>query len=121
MANNNYHQYIEGKPEVILKKYLYVLRPLVARLFLEQNQQIPPTHFLDTLAQVQVHADVDARIRELVTLKSSATELDKGKPDTILNAFIEGQLHKELQPLPADNHQQVLSQELEKVLMRVLQ
>src|SRR5579875_2809684 len=44
MANNNYHQYIEGKPEVILKKYLYVLRPLVARLFLEQNQQIPPTH-----------------------------------------------------------------------------
>src|SRR5581483_4238741 len=52
MANGNYRQYLQDKTEIILKKYLYVLRPLVALLFLEQQQQLPSTNFLETLAQV---------------------------------------------------------------------
>src|SRR5206468_11821042 len=40
MASSNYRQYIQGKTEVPVKKYLYVLRPLVALLYVEQHRQI---------------------------------------------------------------------------------
>jgi predicted nucleotidyltransferase len=92
LVTGNYRDYIQGKPELVLKKYLYVLRPLTAMLFLEQRQTIPPTNFQETLAHVAVADDVRARIGWLVQQKASGTELGRGTPDPTLNAFIEEQI-----------------------------
>lgn len=94
MAYGNYHQYIEQKDEVPLKKYLYVLRPVVALLFLEQHHTLPPTNFIETIAQLHLEQDIQERIQHLVELKQTGGELGLGAPDHILNTFIDEQLAK---------------------------
>src|SRR5258707_343582 len=120
MAAGNYRQYLNGKPEVILKKYLYIVRPLIALMFLEQQHQLPPTNFLETLGQVQLPEEVHARIHDLVARKLAGDELGMGAPDTLLNIFIEEQLNKWSKPLFDARSQVGLSQELENVLVHVL-
>ena len=44
MARNNYREYLKGD-EVWIKKYLYVLRPLLACLWIEHHQDLPPVQF----------------------------------------------------------------------------
>jgi uncharacterized protein len=93
MAARNYHDYIQ-KEEVILKRYLYVLRPLIALLFLEQQHSLPPTSFLETLARTELSPEINARIHGLIARKQAGDELGKGAPDTQLNTFIEEQLEQ---------------------------
>lgn len=90
MAGGDYRQYIQGKTEVRRKKYLYVVRPLAALLFLEEHHAIPPTSFLETLNQITIDAEIRTRIDELVHLKMAGDELSMGAPDVQLNAWIEG-------------------------------
>jgi predicted nucleotidyltransferase len=120
MANGNYRQYLQDKPEIILKKYLYVLRPLVALLFLEQQQQLPPTNFLGTLAQVQIPEEVRLHIHDLIARKQAGAELGMGTPDTVLHAFITKHLDKWHKPPTTTEDQTELSQKLEQVLQRIL-
>jgi predicted nucleotidyltransferase len=89
-------------------------------LFLEQQHQLPPTNFLETLGQVQLPEEVHARIHDLVTRKLAGDELGMGAPDALLNIFIEEQLNKWSRPLFAVRSQVGLSQELENVLVHVL-
>lgn len=120
MANGNYRQYLKDKPEIILKKYLYVLRPLVALLFLEQQQQLPPTNFLETLAQVEISEEVRLHIHDLIVHKQAGTEVGMAAPDTVLNAFITEHLDKWNKPPTATQYQTELSQKLEQVLQCIL-
>ena len=120
MADGNYRQYIQGKSEVILKKYLYVLRPLIALLFLEQLHHLPPTNFLETLSQVQLEEAVLARIHGLVARKQSGGELGLETPDILLNSFIDEQLEKWAKSSFDGGDQEALSEELERVLVRIL-
>lgn len=120
MADGNYRQYILGKSEVILKKYLYVLRPLIALLFLEQQHHLPPTNFLETLGQVQLQEDLLVRIHDLVARKQVGDELGLEAPDALLNSFIAEQLEKWAKKSFDGGDQKALSQELERVLVRIL-
>jgi predicted nucleotidyltransferase len=44
MARNNYRDYLKG-PEVWIKKYFYVLRPLLAVRWIERDLGVVPTEF----------------------------------------------------------------------------
>lgn len=92
MAVGNHHAGIEGRAEVSRKKYLYVLRPLAAMLYLEQRRAVPPTSFATTLAGVTLPDDVRERIGQLVADKMAGVELGKAPPDALLDAFIAGRL-----------------------------
>jgi hypothetical protein len=89
-------------------------------LFLEQQHQLPPTNFLETLGQVQLPEEVHARIHDLVARKLAGDELGRGAPDALLNTLIEEQLNKWSKPLFDVRSQVGLSQELENVLAHVL-
>lgn len=80
MADGNYRQYIANKAPVPLKKYLYVVRPLVALLFLEQFRRIPSTNFLETLGQLAIDVTVRNIILEYVDLKRSGERWDWARP-----------------------------------------
>lgn len=121
MADGNYRQYIMGKSEVILKKYLYVLRPLIALLFLEQQHRVPPTNFLETLGQVQLSEKLLERIHDLVARKQVGDELGLEMPDALLNSFIQVQLDKWAKKSFDAGDQKALSQELENVLLQILE
>jgi predicted nucleotidyltransferase len=77
--------------QVRLKKYFYVLRPLLAIRYIEQGRGIPPVRFEELVAQV-APADLHESIWALLTLKRSTAELGLEDPIPALAGFIETEL-----------------------------
>lgn len=89
-AKTNFQQYLCAE-QVRLKKYLYVLRPLLAVRWLEQYQQIAPIEFA-RLRSVLDDDLVQAAIDRLLEAKRQVSEQAKQAPDPILHAWIEREL-----------------------------
>jgi len=89
MASGNYRQYIASKNPVLLKKYLYVVRPLVALLFLEKQRTLSPVYFPLTLYRVDLESEVRQAIEDLIERKQNGDELGMGAPNSLLNAWID--------------------------------
>lgn len=87
MAKTQYKSYIEGKSEVSLKKYLYVLRPLVCIRWLEQYQTPSPTSIWDTLAGISLEEPIRERMTGLLEKKRASQELGSGEPEPLLDDF----------------------------------
>ncbi len=100
MAHGNYQQYIKGKSSVPTKKYLYVVRPLVMLMYLDQHGAFPITmNFPSVLASTKLSmASITEaeerrhRINNLIARKRAGDELGLAAPDSVLNAFIEERL-----------------------------
>lgn len=88
MAKRNYNQYIKDKAYVKLKKYLYVIRPLLSCIYIQEKGKMAPTLINPALALIEsykAHAEVVA----LITAKKAGQELDMGLANEVLNQFIE--------------------------------
>jgi predicted nucleotidyltransferase len=126
MAHRNYRQYIsnkiaEGITEVPLKKYLYVIRPIVALLYLDQHKALPPTNFLETLRETEIDNDTRKAILELVGMKQAGVELGTDKPIPILNSFAETHLNKWMQHGPEDQGKRHDFKELDDLVLAILE
>src|SRR5258708_4563761 len=121
MAGGNYRQYIQGKDDVLVKKYLYVLRPIVALLYLEQRQEVPPTDFVMKLNCVEMSEVAEKHIYRLIVQKRRGDELGMGKPSSLLNEFIENHLHRWQTVKPETHKSQQFTQRLNEVLHSILQ
>lgn len=89
-AKTNYQQFLRGEM-VKLKKYLYVLRPLLAVKWLEQFGTIAPIEF-DCLRTVLEDQEVQHAIDVLLEFKKNASEKAEQKPMPVLQRFIEVEL-----------------------------
>ena len=121
MARKNYRAYLRGDT-VRLKKYLYVLRPLLAALWIEQGRGLVPMRF-QTLVDVLV---TDAALRDaiahLLAIKRAAKESEQGQPLPVLNAFIERELTRlesAPPPVPQDTDFTVLDRLLMETVLRM--
>ena len=121
MARKNYREYLRGET-VRLKKYLYVLRPLLAALWIEQGRGLVPMRF-QTLVDVLV---TDAALRDaiahLLAIKRAAKESEQGQPLPVLNAFIERELTRlesAPPPVPQDTDFTVLDRLLMETVLRM--
>ncbi|MBR7083849.1 MAG: nucleotidyltransferase domain-containing protein [Oscillospiraceae bacterium] len=85
-AKHNYHAYCE-KEQVRLKKYFYVLRPLLACYWIFENQTPPPMLFSEmlTLPEALKISDV---IQELLDIKMQTSELGTGEKNQELDSWI---------------------------------
>jgi len=90
MAKTNYRGYLRSDL-VPLKKYFYVLRPLLSIKWLEEYKTPAPIEFHRLLALTQDQALLDA-IDELLEKKKSAKEMELSPAVPILNDFIETEL-----------------------------
>ncbi|MBI2297384.1 MAG: nucleotidyltransferase domain-containing protein [Armatimonadetes bacterium] len=103
MAEGNYREYLRGET-VRVKKYLYVLRPLLAARWLERHGTPAPVEFARLVADDPEPADgpVKAAVAELLARKIAGEELDRGPSSPVLNAFIESELERlrEARPTP---------------------
>lgn len=91
MARGNFRQYLRGDV-VRLKKYLYVLRPILAIHWIEREVSPVPVRF-DELVEATVRdAELKAAIRRLVAQKRRGFESDLGPRIDIISRFIEDEL-----------------------------
>jgi predicted nucleotidyltransferase len=93
MARRNYEAYLRGE-SVRLKKYLYVLRPLLAVRWLESGRGIVPTNFAPILESQMPHEhpEVCADVDELLRLKKSGAEMSEGPRLKYLHPWLESEL-----------------------------
>jgi predicted nucleotidyltransferase len=125
MAHRNYRQYISnkilsGETEVPLKKYLYVVRPMIALLYIEQHKALSPTSFLETLKNVEVDNDIRKAILELVGKKQSGHELGMGPSIPVLNAFADEHLSRWLECDPDEEGKERDFRVLDDIVMAIL-
>ena len=90
MARSNHRGYLRGDT-VRTKKYLYVLRPLLACQWIEHEQTPPPMAFEDLLDRRLPEGPCVKRSMPLVVKRASA-EVAAGPRIAAISDFIEGEL-----------------------------
>lgn len=91
MARKNYREYLRGE-SVRLKKYLYVLRPLLATLWIEQGHGKAPMRFQALVDALISDPALLNAIDHLLAIKRASPESEYGKPLPVLNNFIDFEL-----------------------------
>lgn len=93
MAQGNYRDYAKGD-QVWLKKYFYILRPLLAIRWITEEESAVPVEF-KTLVNRLVHDEALKKgINELLRLKKAGNELDRGPKIPELSDFIESEFSR---------------------------
>ena len=92
MANGNWKNYLLGREQVSLKKYLYVFRPLLGCRWIEQNLGPVPMEFDRLVAGTLAEPDVRAALDALVARKQAGDELAVAPPVAALSRFVENDL-----------------------------
>lgn len=81
--------YIDGKAEVNLKKYFYIVRPAMAVRWMRLHPDIiPPMNFQTLLAGIDLDADLTGALNDLLLAKSRSKEIGKAMRVEVIDAFI---------------------------------
>lgn len=92
MAAGNWRAYLQGA-EVKHKKYLYVLRPVLACRWLQQGFGSPPMEFAKLMERLLSPDSAEyASIAQLLERKAGAGEMAVGAPDPVLQNFLAREL-----------------------------
>ena len=119
MARKNFHEYLQGET-VRLKKYFYVLRPLLAARWVEAGKGVPPMRFAELLAGSELCAPLRAEIDALLEIKQRADEAEYGPKRPLLHAFLQNELVRgEVPPVLPDSREGNLK-DLDSLLMRTV-
>lgn len=90
MAKVNYKENFKDD-KVKLKKYFYVLRPILAAKWILNKKSIPPIEFLKLLKEER-DTGVKLEIEKILEKKLKSSELQKEKRIEILDNYIENNL-----------------------------
>ena len=91
MAKTNYRGYL--KQDVVpIKKYFYVLRPLLSIMWLEKYRKPAPIEFEILRTLIPTGSAVDVEITKLLDRKRKSQEKELAPAIPVLNDFIEQQL-----------------------------
>lgn len=104
-AKSNYREYFQEN-EVKLKKYFYVLRPILACKWILDNKTPPPMLFTG-LVESELEDYMKPVVCELLDKKINSDETDKIQPIKSINQYIEESfetLKKQIDALPAEKH-----------------
>jgi predicted nucleotidyltransferase len=93
MAQGNYKDYVRGE-DIRLKKYFYLLRPILAIKWIEQGYGVAPTTFSTLLEHVVLDPVLKQEINRLMALKETGSETDRGPQSPTVNQFVEAELER---------------------------
>lgn len=91
MAKRNFEAYLRGE-SVRLKKYLYVLRPLLAVRWIEAGRGAVPTELAPVLEAQFPSGDVRMDVDQLLRMKTEGGEMSEGPRFKYLHAWIESEM-----------------------------
>lgn len=103
-AKSNYREYLHGET-VRLKKYFYVLRPILACRWILEKQTPPPMLFTD-LAKACLDEALVPAVNELLDLKMNTPELGEGKRIGVINDYLDAsilEIEELLKEYPSDD------------------
>ena len=87
MAEKTYREYLKGD-EVRVKKYFYVLRPLMAAKWILDKKIAPPMLFED-LVEAELEDELMPELARLLELKKTLPEMGMAPKIQIMNNYIE--------------------------------
>ncbi|MFE8695980.1 nucleotidyltransferase domain-containing protein [Cytobacillus sp. FJAT-53684] len=87
MASNNFREYLQGD-QVRIKKYFYVLRPVLAARWIEKYNEFPPLEFPKLLEDILPNGELKNQIQILLKRKISGEELDFEPRIEVINHFL---------------------------------
>lgn len=93
MAQGNYRDYLKGE-EVWIKKYFYVLRPLLAILWIEADLGAVPMEFEILVERLVASPSLRQAIDELLAVKRAGEEVGRGPRIAPISDFIEQELKR---------------------------
>lgn len=88
MANNNYREYLQGEV-VRIKKYFYVLRPILAATWMMRYNSFPPLSFQTLVTQLIPKGKLRQQINQLLERKMSGMELDLEKRISVFHTYFD--------------------------------
>jgi len=91
MAGTNYRGYLR-RDKVPLKKYFYVLRPLLAIRWLEEKHEPAPIEFDILRTLIEGDQQLSEEVERLLTRKKKSLEKDLIPQVSVINHFIETEL-----------------------------
>jgi hypothetical protein len=104
MAQGNYRDYLRTDT-VWLKKYFYVLRPVLACLWIERGYGVVPIQFQTLVERVLDDGEVRTAVQDLIRRKKAGEELDRGPQIPALSDFLARELDRlSLLPAPPAAH-----------------
>ncbi len=97
MAVKTFRDHLQGET-VRLKKYFYVLRPLLAAQWIDTGRGMPPMRFADLADAMVTDAPLRDEINQLLAIKMAASEAEHGARFPRIHAFVEQALAAEAVP-----------------------
>lgn len=91
MARGNFRDYLKGEV-VWIKKYFYVLRPILAMNWIERGWGVVPTDFNVLVDKLVTEPALRTEIKGLLAAKRAGAELDQGPRIEPISQFIECEL-----------------------------
>lgn len=118
-AKHNNHEFLRGD-EVKLKKYFYVLRPLLAcRWILDKGT--PPPMLFSELMDAELEDELKPAVNALIEAKMKTPEIGKGKRIEVLNEFIDREIEVIMHKADAlDGTKQEGWEKLDNVFLKLL-
>lgn len=92
MAEGNFREYLQ-KDSVQVKKYFYVLRPVLCCQWIERENTVPPLEFQRLLDAQMENGELKSEIENLLARKMKGDELDTEPKIKIINDFLEKRLN----------------------------
>lgn len=93
MAKNNYREYLQGE-QVRIKKYFYVLRPILACNWIEKYNETPPISFHELLEDIIPDSELKNEVKHLLKRKLQGDELDIEPRLKVINDYIENEIKR---------------------------
>ena len=91
MANGNFREFLQGDT-VRIKKYFYVLRPILAMQWIEQNRGIVPMEFVELIDELVHEPQLKLAIEKLLADKRKGFESAYLPRINIISEFIAAEL-----------------------------
>jgi len=119
MARGNFREYLKGG-EVWVKKYFYVLRPILAMNWIENGLGVVPTDFNILVGRLVSDPKLRAEIGRLLSAKRAGAELDRGPRIELISEFIEREFERWETRDIADHKRTVSSDKLDELFRESL-
>lgn len=87
MAKGNFREYLQGE-QVKIKKYFYVLRPILACQWIEKYNTSPPILFQELVRDLVTEPELRAAIEDLLSRKLAGEELNLEQRVDVINEFV---------------------------------